>query len=66
MDGDVKVFDLICQVVQWEVDARQAVEAWTYNGVTCPARRSASPRATRSCIHVTNELPQSTAVHWHG
>src|SRR5688572_32341481 len=34
MDDDIKVFDLVCQVVQWEVTPGKLVEAWTYNGVT--------------------------------
>ena len=34
MDGDVKVFKLTCQVVQWEYAPGKRVEAWTYNGVT--------------------------------
>ena len=34
MDGDVKVFDVVCQVVDWEVTPGTKVEAWTYNGVT--------------------------------
>src|SRR5215210_2648142 len=33
MDGDVKVFKLTCQAVQWEYAPGQRVEAWTYNGV---------------------------------
>src|SRR6478735_6664692 len=33
LDGDVKVFDLVCQIVQWEFAPGKLVEAWTYNGV---------------------------------
>ncbi len=65
MDGDVKVFDLVCQVVQWEVTPGNLVEAWTYNGVT-PGPEIRVTEGDKVRIHVTNELPQSTAVHWHG
>ena len=33
MDGDVKVFELTCEVVDWEYNVGKTVEAWTYNGV---------------------------------
>jgi FtsP/CotA-like multicopper oxidase with cupredoxin domain len=65
MDGDVKVFDLVCQVVQWEVIPGTMVEAWTYNGVT-PGPEIRVTEGDKVRINVTNELPQSTAVHWHG
>ena len=65
MDGDVKVFDLVCQVVQWEVTPGKRVEAWTYNGVT-PGPEIRVTEGDKVRVHVTNELPQSTAVHWHG
>lgn len=65
MDGDVKVFDLICQVVAWEVTPEKYVEAWTYNGVT-PGPEIRVTEGDKVRIHVTNELPESTVVHWHG
>src|SRR5215212_4911712 len=65
MEGDVKVFDLVCQVVQWEVTPGTLVEAWTYNGVT-PGPEIRVTEGDKVRINVTNELPQSTAVHWHG
>jgi FtsP/CotA-like multicopper oxidase with cupredoxin domain len=65
LDGEVKVFNLTCQVVQWEVSPGTRVEAWTYNGVVPgPEIRVTEGDAVR--VHVTNELPQSTAVHFHG
>ncbi|CAA9535579.1 MAG: Multicopper oxidase [uncultured Thermomicrobiales bacterium] len=65
LDGDVKVFRLTCQVVQWEVTPGKWVEAWTYNGVT-PGPEIRVTEGDKVRIHVFNELPQSTAVHWHG
>ena len=65
MDGDVKVFELTCQLAQWEVTPGQRVEAWTYNGVVPgPEIRVTEGDTIRVLVH--NELPQSTAVHWHG
>ncbi|MBA2754148.1 MAG: multicopper oxidase domain-containing protein [Chloroflexia bacterium] len=65
MDGDVKVFRLTCGVTNWEFAPGQFVEAWTYNGVT-PGPEIRVTEGDTVRIEVTNGLPQSTAVHWHG
>jgi manganese oxidase len=65
LDGDIKVFKLTCQIVQWEVSPGTRVEAWTYNGgVPGPEIRVTEGDKVR--IEVTNELPESTAIHFHG
>lgn len=65
MDGDVKVFNITCEVVDWEFDVGKFVEAWTYNGVTPgPTIRITAGDTIR--VNVTNNLPESTAIHWHG
>jgi manganese oxidase len=65
LDGDVKVFKLTCQVVQWEVSPGTRVEAWTYNGVV-PGPEIRVTEGDKVRIEVANELPESTAVHFHG
>jgi FtsP/CotA-like multicopper oxidase with cupredoxin domain len=65
MDGDVKVFEITCKVVDWEVTPGKLVEAWTYNGVT-PGPEIRVTEGDKVRFLVTNELPQSTAIHWHG
>lgn len=65
LDGDVKVFKLNCQVVQWEVTPGTRVEAWTYNGVV-PGPEIRVTEGDKVRVEVTNELPQSTAIHFHG
>lgn len=66
MDGDVKVFNLTCDVVEdWEFQPGKTTEAWTYNGVT-PGPEIRVTEGDRVRIHVTNNLKESTAVHWHG
>jgi FtsP/CotA-like multicopper oxidase with cupredoxin domain len=65
MDGDVKVFKLTCQVVNWEYAPGQRAEAWTYNGVV-PGPEIRVTEGDKVRVLVTNELPESTAVHWHG
>lgn len=66
MDGDVKVYHLTCDVVpDWEFDVGKTVEAWTYNGVV-PGPEIRVTEGDRVRVHVKNNLPESTAVHWHG
>jgi len=65
MDGDVKVFSLIAQVVQWEYQPGKFVEAFAYNGVL-PGPEIRVTEGDKVRIIVANELPQSTSVHFHG
>jgi FtsP/CotA-like multicopper oxidase with cupredoxin domain len=65
MDGDVKVFRLACQLVEWEFDVGQTVEAWAYNGVV-PGPEIRVTEGDKVRVIVENQLPESTAVHWHG
>jgi FtsP/CotA-like multicopper oxidase with cupredoxin domain len=65
LDGDVKVFELTCQKVQWEVEPGRRVDAWTYNGVV-PGPEIRVTEGDKVRVHVTNQLEESTSVHWHG
>jgi FtsP/CotA-like multicopper oxidase with cupredoxin domain len=66
LDGNVKVFDLVCEVVpDWEFMPGKTVEAWTYNGVV-PGPEIRVTEGDRVRVNISNELPESTAVHWHG
>lgn len=64
-DGDVKVFELTCSVIEWEVTPGNRMEAWAYNGmVPGPEIRVREGETVRIVVH--NELPESTAIHFHG
>jgi FtsP/CotA-like multicopper oxidase with cupredoxin domain len=64
-DGDVKVFRLTAQVLQWEVEPGRVVDAWGYNGMV-PGPVIRVREGDRVRVIVRNELPESTSVHWHG
>lgn len=65
MDGDVKVFTFACQEIDWEVEKGVFAKALTYNGkVPGPEIRVTEGDKVR--FIVTNEMNQSTAIHWHG
>ena len=65
LDGNVKVFDLTCKVVQWETEPGKKITAWAYNGVV-PGPQIRVREGDRVRINVKNELAESTSVHFHG
>lgn len=65
LDGDVKVFELTCQAVDWETTTGMVFPAYTYNG-RVPGPTIRVTEGDRVRINVTNELPESTAIHFHG
>ena len=63
-DG-TKVFDLTAEIVEWELEPGNFVEAWTYNGVV-PAPQIWLDRGDKVQVRVVNNLPMGTDIHWHG
>jgi len=61
----VKEFHLIVEEVMWEFAPGMTVKTWGYNGQT-PGPTIETVEGDRVRIYVTNKLPESTAVHWHG
>lgn len=65
LENGVKVFDLEASVIRWSILPGETVEAYAYNGqVPGPTLRVTEGDRVR--INVTNRLPESTTVHWHG
>lgn len=65
MDGDVKVFELTAREMEWEVAPGDVRQAMAYNGqVPGPEIRVQLGDRVRVILH--NELPESTAIHYHG
>jgi FtsP/CotA-like multicopper oxidase with cupredoxin domain len=65
MVGDVKEFHLIAEPVKREFAPGMTVNCWGYNGQT-PGPTIEAIEGERVRILVTNHLPESTSVHWHG
>ena len=63
--GGVKVFHLVAEPVKHQFAPGLDVEAWGYNGTT-PGPLIEGVVGDRVRIYVTNKLPESTTVHWHG
>jgi manganese oxidase len=60
-----KEFHLTAELADWEVSPGKTVRAWTFNG-TVPGPAIKVNVGDRVRILVTNKLPMSTGVHWHG
>jgi len=63
-DG-TKQFDLTASVVKWEVEPGRLVDAWTYNG-TVPGPTLRADHGDKVQVVLRNQLPESTAIHFHG
>ena len=65
VDGRVKVFDITAREVQWETEPGKKVKAWAYNG-QIPGPQIRVKEGDRVRVVLKNELPESTAIHFHG
>ena len=65
VDDGVKVFEITASVLQWETEPGKRVTAWVYNG-QLPGPQIRVTEGDRVRLIVKNELPESTAVHFHG
>ena len=63
-DG-TKEFDITAAISSWQVDATRTVQAWLYNG-TFPGPTIHVNVGDHVRVVFTNNLPESTAVHFHG
>ena len=65
LEQGVKVFDLTCEEIQWEVEPGRKVKAWAYNGQV-PGPQIRVREGDRVRVNLLNNLPESTAIHFHG
>lgn len=63
-DG-TKRFTLTAAITDWEVSPGKIVKAWTYNG-TVPGPWIKVNPGDKVEVVLTNHLPISTDIHWHG
>ena len=63
-DG-TKRFTLTAAITDWEVEPGKIVKAWTYNGQVPGPWLRVEP-GDKVEVVLTNNLPISTDIHWHG
>jgi uncharacterized membrane protein len=65
IEDGVKVYDLEVSVIKWNILPDELVMAYAFNNQV-PGPRIRVTEGDRIRINVTNHLPESTTVHWHG
>jgi FtsP/CotA-like multicopper oxidase with cupredoxin domain len=65
MDGDVKVFTLESTAFSWEFRPGEFADAFGYNGVV-PGPEIRVTEGDTVRVVLTNNLPESTVIHFHG
>jgi FtsP/CotA-like multicopper oxidase with cupredoxin domain len=65
VENGVKVFDLDVSVIRWNILPYKHVLAYAFNRQV-PGPRIRITQGDRVRLNVTNHLPESTSVHWHG
>jgi len=68
-DG-TKEYDLVAKIIDWEVEPGKTVRAWAYGPAdgeaTVPGPLIRLNSGDKFRLVLDNQLPQSTAVHFHG
>ena len=72
-DPDVVEIDLVAEVASVELVPGIATEVWAYRDAGDPSGEARVPGPAieaelgdRLIVHLRNELPQGTTLHWHG
>ena len=65
IENGVKIFALETSVIRWQILPSLFVNAYAYNGQV-PGPTLRFRQGDRVRIDVTNRLPDTTTVHWHG
>ena len=65
IEARVKVFELNASVIGWNILDYEQVDAYAFNRQV-PGPRIEVTEGDRLRIVVSNDLPESTSVHWHG
>ena len=65
IEKGVKVYELTAREIQWEAEPGKKVKAWAYNDQV-PGPQIRVKQGDRVRLVLKNELPESTAVHFHG
>ncbi|CEJ88119.1 Multicopper oxidase type 3 [Hyphomicrobium sp. GJ21] len=65
LENGVKVFALSTSVIRWAILPDVSVDAYAFNGQV-PGPTIRVKQGDRVRIDVTNHLPDTTTVHWHG
>lgn len=63
-DG-TKIFDIVCEEIEWETVPGSVFPAFAYNG-TVPGPEIRVTEGDKVRLNVTNNMAESTGIHFHG
>jgi FtsP/CotA-like multicopper oxidase with cupredoxin domain len=65
MDGEVKVFHLVAQVIRQRIAPNKTIDVWGFNG-SAPGPTFQVTQGDRVRVIFENQLPEPCSIHWHG
>ena len=65
LDGNVKVFHLVAQVVKQQIAPNKSIDVWGFNG-SAPGPTFQVTQGDRIRVIFENQLPEPCSIHWHG
>ena len=65
MDGEVKVFHLVAEVMKQPIAPGKTIDCWGFNG-SAPGPTIQVTQGDRVRVIFDNHLPEPSSVHWHG
>ncbi len=65
MEGSVKVFHLVAQVVRQQIAPNKTIDVWGFNG-SAPGPTFQVTQGDRIRVIFENQLPEPCSIHWHG
>ncbi|MBA2292628.1 MAG: copper oxidase [Gemmatimonadales bacterium] len=65
LEKGVKVYDLTCAEIEWEIAPGKKKTAWAYNNQV-PGPQIRVREGDRVRVNLINNLQESTAIHFHG
>ncbi len=65
LDGSVKVFHLIAQVIRQQIAPNKTIDVWGFNG-SAPGPTFQVTQGDHVRIIFENQLPEPCSIHWHG
>ena len=65
LEEGVKVFELTLDMIKWEILPGVTVDAYAFNSQV-PGPEIRVKKGDRVRIHIKNNIPEGTAIHWHG
>jgi manganese oxidase len=65
MEGDIKVFRLVAEVLKQKIHPSKTIDLWGFNG-SAPGPTIQVNQGDHIRVIFENHLPEPSSIHWHG